>query len=160
MKVDLNGQVAVVTGAARHIGRAIADALAANGALVVYTDVQHAELQEAAAASPGEAHAAAMDVTDEAQVAEVVTGVAQRFGRLDILVNNAGINTMRNRVTIDRFPREEWQRILDVDLTGLYLVSKSATGVMLGSGRGGRIVEVTNLNSSGPGSLRAASELR
>ena len=121
MKVELDGQVALVTGAARGIGRAIADLLAANGARVVYSDIDGDGAAEAARRSPGAgAQARTLDVTDAEGVRESIDEVARTFGRLDILVNNAGVNTLKHRVTIDEFPREEWDRILDVDLNGVF----------------------------------------
>ena len=129
MKVDLANRVALVTGAARGIGQAIADQLAANGALVYYSDVDGAEAERAAARSPG-AVAVAMDVRNEHEVVAVTDEIRRKHGRIDILVNNAGVNTLRHRVPIDQFPREEWDRIVEVDLTGLYLVSRAVAGVM------------------------------
>ncbi len=63
-----------------------------------------------------------------AEVEEVIASVAASLGSLDVLVNNAGVNTLHDRVTIDRFPRAEWDRLLAVDLTGLYDVSRFAPG--------------------------------
>lgn len=124
MQCDLRGKVALVTGAAGGIGRAIASALAASGARVAYADLNLEAARECAQAVP---HACAvhMDVTDETSVAAAVDAVLAKEGRLDILVNNAGINTMAHRVNIDAFPPAEWERILRVDLTGLYLVSRA-----------------------------------
>src|ERR1700716_936226 len=100
MKVDLAGKVALVTGAAQGIGQAIADLLAANGARVVYTDVQ-----ESAAAEDASRFATcwsvAMDVTDSGQIEAALRMLAAREGRLDILVNNAGVNTIKHRLPID-----------------------------------------------------------
>src|SRR5437764_6917270 len=100
MKVDLSGQVALVTGAARGIGRAIADLLTENGARVVYADLD-LEAARAAAAQSKNASSLAMDVSIEAQVDAGVAQIIKQHGRLDILVNNAGINTMKHRVNID-----------------------------------------------------------
>src|SRR5260370_15614261 len=143
MKVDLNHQVALVTGAARGIGQAIADTLAANGARVVYSDIDLAGAEESATKSPG-CKAMALDVTNSSQVESVLNGIFRELGRLDILVNNAGVNTLTARVTIEEFPREEWDRILNVDLTGVYLVSKAAARVMLGQ-RSGRILNIASI---------------
>ena len=71
-----------------------------------------------------------MDVTRADEIAAVIGEVVAEFGRLDILVNNAGVNTLAHRVTIDQFPREEWDRLLSVDLTGVYEVSRVAARVM------------------------------
>jgi NAD(P)-dependent dehydrogenase (short-subunit alcohol dehydrogenase family) len=136
MRVNLEGRVALVTGAARGIGRAIADVLARSGALTVYTDLDESGLSATVEASPGAAYSRVMDVTDEARVDSVIREVVREFGRLDVLVNNAGVNTLAHRVTIDEFPRSEWDRLLEVDLTGLYLVSKAGAGVMRAAGSG------------------------
>ena len=99
MNVNLKGQVALVTGAARGIGQAIADTLAANGARVIYADIELETAKKSAAASKG-CSALMMDVTDAAQVEHGIAQILAEHGRLDILVNNAGINTLKYRVTI------------------------------------------------------------
>ena len=155
MKVDLANKVALVTGAARGIGQAIADALAQNGAKVVYAD-RDVEPAKLAAARFPDCRAALMDVTDEAQINDVIEDIAAREGHLDILVNNAGINTLHHRVTIDRFPREEWDKIVSVDLTGLFLVSKAGSAKMLASGAGGRIINIASVAGLVPLRLQCA----
>jgi 3-oxoacyl-[acyl-carrier protein] reductase len=154
MQVDLADRVALVTGAARGIGKAIADALAANGARVIYTDIDAAEVAASAAQAPG-AQALPMDVCDEAQIQAVTEQIVREHGRLDILVNNAGVNTLQHRVPIDRFPREEWDRIIQVDLTGLYLVSKAVAGIMRRQ-RGGRIINISSIAGLVPLRLQCA----
>src|SRR6187431_1937215 len=104
MKCDLMGKVSLVTGAARGIGQAIADRLAANGSRVVYTDLDAADAQAAAAHAAG-ARGARMDVTRADEIEAVVGDVVADLGRLDIVVNNAGVNTLTHRVPIDEFPR-------------------------------------------------------
>jgi NAD(P)-dependent dehydrogenase (short-subunit alcohol dehydrogenase family) len=143
MKCDLTGQVSLVTGAARGIGQAIADRLAANGSQVVYTDVDEAGAVAAAARYPGAA-ARRMDVTQPLEINAVVEQAAAAYGRLDVLVNNAGVNTLAHRVPIDQFPREEWDRLLAVDLTGVYEVSRAAARVMRARGRG-RIINIASI---------------
>ncbi len=146
MNIDLSRKVALVTGAARGIGKAIANRLVSNGARVYYTDVDGAGAAGAASGSPGGdlATSRELDVTNEAQVREVIDGVVRDDGRLDILVNNAGVNTLAHRVTIDEFPIEEWDRIIDVDLRGLYLVSREGARVMKAA-RSGRIVNISSI---------------
>ena len=130
MRCDLKDKVSLVTGAARGIGQAIADRLVANGSLVYYTDIDVEEAKVAAART--DARSLGLDVTNEAEVDDVVARVISEVGRLDILVNNAGVNTLAHRVTIDEFPRDEWDRILAVDLSGLYLVSRAGARAMGG----------------------------
>jgi len=154
MKCDLTGKVCLVTGAARGIGQAIADRLAANGSRVVYTDVDADGASQAAARVPGAA-ALKMDVTRSEEVNAVVDRVAAEHGRLDVLVNNAGVNTLSHRVTIDQFPREEWDRILAVDLTGVYEVSRAASRVMRAQ-KAGRIINIASIAGLVPLRLQCA----
>jgi len=153
MRCDLAGKVSLVTGAARGIGQAIADRLADNGSLVVYTDVD-----EGGAAAAAQAHGASslrLDVTKPDEIAMAIDQIIGDHGRLDILVNNAGVNTMAHRVTIDEFPRDEWDRILAVDLTGLYEVSRAAARVMRQE-RSGRIINIASIAGLVPLRLQCA----
>jgi NAD(P)-dependent dehydrogenase (short-subunit alcohol dehydrogenase family) len=143
MQVNLTSQVALVTGAARGIGKAIADLFARNGAHVVYSDVDLPGARESAASS-ADGEAMALDVTDAAQVESVIADIVRRHGRLDIAVNNAGVNTLAHRVPIDEFPQEEWDRILDVDLRGVFLVSRAAARVMRPR-KSGRIINIASI---------------
>jgi 3-oxoacyl-[acyl-carrier protein] reductase len=152
MQVDLSGKVSLVTGAARGIGEAIADRLAASGARVIYADCDDASA--AAAKSPG-AVAMKMDVTNRAQIDDVIGRIVADYGRLDILVNNAGVNTAKYRVTIDEFPRAEWDRLLAVDLTGLYEVSQAAARVMR-TQHSGRIINIASIVGLVPLRLQCA----
>src|SRR6266851_3087297 len=104
MRSDLKGKVSLVTGAARGIGQAIADRLAANGSRVAYTDIDAAGARAAADRSPG-ALGLRMDVTQKAEIEAAVACIVKEWGRLDILVNNAGVNTLTHRVATDQFPR-------------------------------------------------------
>jgi len=138
-------QVALVTGASRGIGRAIACRLARDGATVA---VGYAAREDAAAetvraieAAGGRALAVGFDVGRAEAVAEGVASVAERFGRLDVLVNNAG-------VAIDglvlRYKESDWHRVLDTNLTGVFLCTKAALRTMVRA-RYGRIVNVTSV---------------
>ena len=152
MRVDLHGKVALVTGAARGIGRAIADRLAREGASVVYTDIV------APTAAVGDARHAAMalDVTDEAEVASVVAAVLARYGRLDIAVNNAGIGTgPGERAPIQDVTRSQWDRVLNVDLTGVFLVSRAVAAPMIAQ-RAGRIINIASVVGLVPLRLQSA----
>ncbi len=154
MRVNLQNCVALVTGAAQGIGQAIADALADNGARVVYADVNDADALAAASQQPG-ALGLRMDVTNSGEIGNAIDRAVEQFGRLDILVNNAGVNTLAHRVTIDEFPREEWDRILSVDLTGLFEVSQAAARVMKRQ-RSGKIINIASIAGLVPLRLQCA----
>lgn len=154
MKVELSGQVALVTGAARGIGQAIADLLAQNGARVIYADIDY-EAAKLSAARFGSNVALALDVSNESQVEDGIANVIKQHGHLDILVNNAGINTIKHRVNIDQFPLEEWQRILNVDLTGLFLVSRAGSRAMVAQKKG-RIINISSVLGIVPARLQCA----
>src|SRR5438477_435007 len=154
MKCDLSGKVSLVTGAARGIGQAIAERLAANGSRVVYSDLDLEATVAAAARSAG-AIGLRMDVTRSDEIEAVIGRIVADYGRLDILVNNAGVNTLAHRVPIDQFPREEWDRLLSVDLTGVYEVSRVASRVMRNQGAG-RIINIASIAGLVPLRLQCA----
>jgi NAD(P)-dependent dehydrogenase (short-subunit alcohol dehydrogenase family) len=154
MKCDLSGKVSLVTGAARGIGQAIANRMAANGSRVVFSDIDGDGAIQAASQVRG-AIGLRLDVTRGDEISSVVQRIVTELGRLDILVNNAGVNTLAHRVTIDQFPREEWDRILAVDLTGLYEMSRAVAGVMRGQGSG-RIINIASIAGLVPLRLQCA----
>jgi 3-oxoacyl-[acyl-carrier protein] reductase len=94
-------------------------------------------------------------VTSDADIESVVGRIVKEFGRLDILVNNAGVNTLANRVTIDEFPRWEWDRILAVDLTGVYQVSQRVAKMMR-TQKSGRIINIASIAGLVPLRLQCA----
>lgn len=151
MTSDLTGKISLVTGAARGIGRAIADRLSANGSVVYYTDV---DLDETKAAAR-DGRALRLDVTKPADIAAAAQQITAEQGRLDILVNNAGVNTLAHRVTTDQFPRDEWDRILAVDLTGVYEMSRAFAG-LLRVQKAGRIVNIASIAGLVPLRLQCA----
>jgi NAD(P)-dependent dehydrogenase (short-subunit alcohol dehydrogenase family) len=126
------GSVAIVTGAASGIGLAIAGRLAAEGARVVLADRDGPAAAAAAAGLDG-AEVAALDVTDEAATEALVRDVARRHGRLDIMVNNAGIMVV---APVVRTSAEDWRRLMEVNVTGVFLGARAAARVMIPQGRG------------------------
>ena len=146
MQADLSGKVAIVTGAAQGIGRAIAEAFVRNGAVVALADIQEEKGRATAAELGAAASFYPCDVSDAAQVREVFASVVEAHGRLDIAVNNAGINTgkLEERVTIDQYPEEVWRRIMSVDLDGAFYCSKAAASHMV-SAKSGVIVNIASI---------------
>jgi NAD(P)-dependent dehydrogenase (short-subunit alcohol dehydrogenase family) len=144
VRIDLSGQVAVVTGGAGAIGGGIVSRLAENGARVVIADIDLAAARSLAARTPG-AIAIGIDISDEASTEAGIAAILRECGGIDILVNNAGINSFVHRVNIDTYPVAEWDRIRRVDLDGLFLMSRAALGPMTSRGRGGRIVNIASV---------------
>ena len=140
----LRGQHAVVTGASRGIGAAIAAALARRGADVTLMARSEASLADQVArlqeARSGRAQAVPIDVTDEARVVASFAKAVEGFGQVQILVNNAGI---AEAAPFGKTDRAFWQRLIDVDLTGPYLCIRQVLGPMVKAGRG-RIVNVAS----------------
>ena len=145
-KYDFAGRVAIVTGSAGGIGKAIATRLAANGATVVVSDVQTQKGQETAKKLGGDTIFVPCDVSDSEQVQSLVSTVADRFGRLDVMVNNAGINSSRpeDRVTFEKYSDETWQKMINVDLNGTFYCCKAAAKVMLKQ-QSGSIVNISSV---------------
>ncbi len=147
MQVDLNGQVALVTGGAQGIGRAIVERLVANGAAVAIMDIERDAAQRTADELAGDGRrivALAGDVSDAAQLAAVEQEIRQQLGGISVLINNAGINTLKERKPIHEYSEDDWNRILRVDLTGVFIVSKAIIPGMLERG-GGRIVNIASV---------------
>jgi NAD(P)-dependent dehydrogenase (short-subunit alcohol dehydrogenase family) len=155
MKTNLEGQVALVTGAGRGIGEAIAHTLAANGAQVVYADVDLDAARLSAAKSP-RSLPLRMDVTNAKEIEAGVARIEKECGRIDILVNNAGVGAgPQDRVNIDKFSPDEWDRIVKVDLTGVFLVSRTGAQAMIRR-KYGRIVNISSVLGIVPNRLQSA----
>jgi NAD(P)-dependent dehydrogenase (short-subunit alcohol dehydrogenase family) len=138
------GRVAIVTGAGRGIGRAIAERLGSEGAAVVVADLDAATAKETVAAiQAGGDRAVAItgDVTVPGNAERLVAGATERFGALDVLVNNAGI--LRSTRAAEVSP-EEWRLVLDANLTGAFLCAQAAYPALRASGRG-RIVNMASM---------------
>jgi 2-deoxy-D-gluconate 3-dehydrogenase len=144
---DLTGKVAVVTGGNGGIGLGMARGLAGAGASIVIVGRNEAKSREAARQIEEEAKVRTLvvtaDVADVRDVARVVAETEAAFGRLDILFNNAGINI---RKPPDQFSLEEWDRVLDTNLTSAFLMSQAAYPVMKRGG-GGKIVNIGSMTS-------------
>ncbi|MGJ5675998.1 MAG: 3-oxoacyl-[acyl-carrier-protein] reductase [Nostochopsis sp.] len=141
----LQGKVAIVTGASRGIGRAIAQELAKVGASVVvnYASSSQAadELVSQIIQAGGSAIALAADVSKEDQVNALINAAIEKFNRIDILVNNAGIT--RDTLLV-RMKPEDWQSVIDINLTGVFLCTRAASKIMLKQ-RSGRIINITSI---------------
>jgi NAD(P)-dependent dehydrogenase (short-subunit alcohol dehydrogenase family) len=136
----LDGKVAVVTGAAQGIGRAIAEGLAAAGARIVVADLHGAD--EAAAAFP-EGVGLTVDVADEADVQRLADEVVERCGTIDILVNNAGLYASLEMRPFEQIPLDEWRRVMDVNVASMFLTCRAIVPVMRAAG-GGKIVNISS----------------
>jgi len=136
----LEGRVAIVTGGAQGIGRAIADALAADGARIVIADLRGAE--EAAAGYEGGLGLTA-DVADEADVERLVAETVDAYGGIDLLVNNAGLYASLEMRAFTEIPLEEWRRVMDVNVASMFLTCRSAVPAMRERG-GGSIVNISS----------------
>jgi len=145
---DLNGKVAIVTGAGQGLGEAIARRLAAEGCKVVVADMVPENAEKVAASLP-DAMACIVDVTDDAQVATMVTNTVERYGRLDIMVPNAGILIAE---PIEDADVRKWRKVIDVNLVGVMLCCKYATREFIKQHSG--VIVAVNSKSGKRGSFR------
>ena len=136
----LDSKVAVITGGATGVGRGISRAFASEGATVVIASRNRKSLERAAAEIRpyGTVAVRPTDVTDEGQVAALFDDASRRFGRVDVAVNNAGIE---EGGPLHELPLETWQRVVAVNLTGVFLCCREAMRVMMPRG-GGRIINI------------------
>jgi NAD(P)-dependent dehydrogenase (short-subunit alcohol dehydrogenase family) len=158
---QLHDRVAIVTGASKGIGKAIACAFASEGAKVVIASRSRGELEAVAreiAGDGGVAFPVATDVTVEPDVVNLFRTAVHRHGRLDILVNNAGMSL---GVPTDQIPLSDWQKVIDTNLTGAFLCSREALKIMKPQNCG-RIINIGSISSITPrpnGAAYAATKL-
>ena len=146
-RYELDGQVAIVTGAGRGIGRATALRLAREGASVTVADINEANAKgvaEEIESTAGNAYPFTVDVTDKTDAERMVSETVARFGKLDILVNNAGIAIIASLMDTDE---ATWDALMNVNAKGVLLCSQAAAREMIAQGNGGRIIN----NASGAG---------
>ena len=136
----LDGKVAIVTGGAQGIGRAIADRLAADGARIVIADLKGAE---GAAADFTDGVGLTVDVSSEDDVARMAAETVERCGAIDILVNNAGLYASLPMRPFEQIPVDEWRQVMDVNVLSMFLTCRAVVPRMREQG-GGRIVNISS----------------
>lgn len=137
---QLDGKVAIVTGAAQGIGRAIAAGLSAEGARIVVADIRGAE--EAAAAFPGGV-GLTVDVSSEPDVQRLADETLSQCGSIDVLVNNAGLYASLAMRPFTEIPLAEWRQVMDVNVASMFLTCRAVVPVMREQG-GGNIVNISS----------------
>ena len=137
---ELDGKVAIVTGAAQGIGRAIAEGLSAAGARIVVADLNGAE--DAAAAFPNGV-GLTVDVSNETDVQRLADETVERCGSIDVLVNNAGLYASLEMRPFTGIPLDEWRTVMEVNVASMFLMCRAVVPVMRGHG-GGKIVNISS----------------
>jgi NAD(P)-dependent dehydrogenase (short-subunit alcohol dehydrogenase family) len=143
---SLNGKIALITGASKGLGKAMALALSRTGATIVLVsrdEIKLQAVQQEIAASGGKAEFFVTDVKDEQQVERLEADVSKRVGKVQILVNNAGVNLRKNLID---FSLSEWQSVMDTNLTSVFLMCRKFVPHMRGTGYG-RILNMTSIMS-------------
>jgi NAD(P)-dependent dehydrogenase (short-subunit alcohol dehydrogenase family) len=154
-EINLRGRVAVVTGAARGIGKAVSLTLAEAGADIVIADVLENEMRRVGEEIQNFRRKVIIcrtDVSAKEEVRRLVEVTIGEFGKVDILVNNAGIAIVK---PIEEFTEEEWNRVLAINLTGIFLCSQ-AFGMVMMKGRGGKIINIASILGKVALPMRAA----
>ncbi len=140
MAGTLEGKVAIMTGGAQGIGRAIADGLAAEGARIVVADIRGAE---EAAGAYAEGVGLEIDVSSEEDVGRMAAETLERCGGIDVLVNNAGLYASLPMRPFEEIPLEEWRRVMDVNVASMFLTCRAVLPALRARG-GGRIVNISS----------------
>ena len=156
--MDISNKTVVVTGAGRGIGRAIALQLARRGADIALFDLNADDLEETSAlcaAQSVKARGYRVNVADEGEVSAAMTRVAAEFGRLDGLVNNAGIVRdgllvkVKDGAVVGRMTMDQWNAVIGVNLSGVFLCAREAAAHMIDLGNGGVIVNISSISRAG-----------
>jgi len=144
--MQLKEKVAIITGAARGLGRAYAEALAAEGAAIVATDLNDcadtvALIEEAG----GRAIATTVDVSDSTSCEAMAALAADAFGRIDVLINNAALYAGLKGARFEQLDEAQWDRVMQVNIKGTWLTSRAVVGYMRASSDGGSIINIASL---------------
>jgi 3-oxoacyl-[acyl-carrier protein] reductase len=142
--MQLSNRIALVTGASRGIGRAIADSMVAKGAYVVGTATTQKGAEDISFVLGKMGHGVVLEVTNGEMIQDVMQNIKDQFGRLDILANNAGIT--KDQLLL-RMKISEWQQVLDVNLTAFFYLAKAAISIMVKQ-RYGRIISIGSIVGS------------
>ena len=144
---DLRNKVAVITGGATGIGRGIAEGLADAGADIVIAARRVEKCESACGAIHERTGVKAVpcqcDITDSADIRSLMLTVSDTFGHIDILVNNSGIGGSEKPIL--KMEDEDWDRVLDINLKGVFALSRAAVGKMIDQGNGGKIINVASI---------------
>ena len=144
--MQLTGKVAIVTGAARGLGRAYAEALAAEGAAVIAADLNDCHDTVAAIITAGgRAVATQVDVADSQSCDAMSSLALDAFGRVDVLINNAALYAGLKGARFEQLDEAQWDRVMQVNIKGTWLTSRAVVGAMRASGDGGSIINIASL---------------
>jgi 3-oxoacyl-[acyl-carrier protein] reductase len=156
--MQLQSKLVAITGAGKGIGRAMALAFARKGANIALLDMNPADLDETrtqCAAAGARAERYLCNVSDEAQVSAALSSIVSDFGRLDILINNAGITRdgllvkAQDGKVVSKMSLDQWQAVINVNLTGVFLCAREAAEHMITLGQGGVIINISSISRSG-----------
>ena len=156
--MQLQDKVVAITGAGRGIGKSIAAAFAARGARIALLDLNGSDLESTRAeleATGARVTTAMVNVANEEQVSQALDAVVAGFGRLDVLVNNAGITKdallvkVKDGEVVGKMSLAQWQSVIDVDLTGVFLCTREAAERMIRLGNGGVIINISSISRAG-----------
>ncbi|HEX9971389.1 MAG TPA: glucose 1-dehydrogenase [bacterium] len=143
---DLTGKLALITGSGRGIGLELARGLASAGSAIVLNDIDEKRLEEAVAMLKKDgftSHGVSFDVRDEKMINEKVSFIEKEIGKIDILINNAGIQI---RAPLEEFNSDDWRRLIDINLTGAFIVAKAVVQGMI-KRRAGKIINICSIQS-------------